>query len=108
MIRGLSRSIASALIISLIPQRFPVPMHATRDLLFVDAAPAPTATNTLRFRIGVVGQVGCYRSYICLRRLNTLQQAEIFALYTGIKIAAYQKQGGGGGARKDSPRQANF
>ena len=91
MTRGLCRSIASALMFSLLPQRFPVPMQATRDLLFVNAAPAPTAKNPLRFRIGVVGQVGYNRSYICSRWVHALQQAELFALYTGIKIAAHQK-----------------
>ena len=91
MTRGLSRSIASALMFSLLPQRFPVPMQATKDLLFVDAAPAPTAKNPLRFHIGEVGQVGYYRSYICPRWVHTLQQAKLFALYTGIKIAAYQR-----------------
>ena len=55
MTRGLSRSIAYVAMFSLLPQRFPVPMRATRDLLFLDAAPAPTAKNLPRFRIGVVG-----------------------------------------------------
>ena len=89
MTRGLSRSIASALMFSLLTQ-FPVPVQVTRNHLFVDAALAPSATNPSRFRVGVVGKVGYYKSYICPRWINTLQQAELFALYTGIKIAAYQ------------------
>ena len=61
-------------------------------IFFVDAAPTLSAVNPLRLRVGVVGGMGYYKSYLCPKWISGLQQAELFALYIGAKIAAYWQQ----------------
>ena len=76
------------LLFSLISQK--AVLQGRRDcregqVLFVDAA-----AEGDRFRVGVVGDVGFYGSYLCPRWVQTLQQGELYAMYTDAKIAAYK------------------
>ena len=53
--------------------------------MFADAAPEGE-----RFRIGIVGEKGFYRSSICPEWVASLQQAELFVVYAVAELASYR------------------
>ena len=85
--RGVAKGIAIVQLFSCVPQ-------TTNPLGRCDAAPwevftyaAPEGSG---FRVGIVGERGSYRSVRCLPWVNSLQQAEMFAVYVVAKLASYR------------------
>ena len=87
--RAVAKGVATVLLFSLVPQQADVRSRggggAEGPVLFVDAAEEGT-----RFRVGVVGSPGMYRSKLCPRWVRTLQQAELMGIWEEAKIAAYR------------------
>ena len=67
---------------SLFPSTHTPSSHTRVHTFFSDAAPCGA-----RFRVGVVGSPGFYRTYICPRWVHNLQQVELFGVYGALKAA---------------------
>ena len=80
--RNLIRATGTALLLSFPAHHLSEPPHVRVHTFFSDAAPCGQ-----RFRIGVVGSPGFYRSYFCPRWVSSLQQAELFGVYGALKAA---------------------
>ena len=85
--RGVCKGVATVLLFSCVPQRCDPPGPGGRGAweVFVDAAP-----EGKRFRLGIVGGGDYYRSEVCPPWVDSLQQAELYALYIVIKLASYR------------------
>ena len=81
--RTLIRATGTALLLSFPSHGLSDPSHVRVHTFFSDAAPCGR-----RFRIGVVGSPGFYRSYVCPRWVRSLQQAELYGVYGALKAAA--------------------
>ena len=66
-------------------------------IFFSDAAERPEHPG--RFRVGVVGLTGTYKSFKCPSWVRTLQQAELWGVYVAMKIAVYIYRNVAGGRR---------
>ena len=80
--RTLIRATGTALLLSFPSHGLSDPSHVRVHTFFSDAAPCGR-----RFRIGVVGSPGFYRSYVCPRWVRSLQQAELYGVYGALKAA---------------------
>ena len=80
--RTLIRATGRALLLSFPSHGLSDPSHVRVHTFFSDAAPCGR-----RFRIGVVGSPGFYKSYVCPRRVRSLQQAELYGVYGALKAA---------------------
>ena len=85
--RALARATATSLL-------FAFPSHVVdsfrlckRRTLLADAAPCNS-----RFRVGLVGSGRLYKHVLCPEWVHTLQQAELYAAYFAIKMAAYNHE----------------
>ena len=80
--RNLIRATGTALLLCFPAHDLSEPPHVRVHTFFSDVAP-----RGQRFRIGVVGSPGFYRSYVCPRWVSSLQQAELFGVYGALKAA---------------------
>ena len=79
---SLARATGIVLLFSFPAHALRAPSHTRIHTFCFDAAPC-----SKRFRIGVVGAPGFYRSYVCPRWVRGLQQAELFGVYGALKAA---------------------
>jgi len=93
----LAKSVGTAVLLAHIPHSFE-PVRTGGWTLFSDAA-----EDGDRFRVGIVGLRGLYKSVLCPTWIESLQQAELFGIYLAAKLAIYiqrnaqvqSSQGGG-------------
>ena len=83
--RALARSTATSLLFSIPQHKVRATTHTRRETIFADAAPLGR-----RFQVGVVGRLGMYRQEVCPAWVTNLQQAELYAGYVAMRIAAYR------------------
>ena len=80
--RTLIRATAMVLLLSFPSHCLHLPSHTRSHAFFCDAAECGS-----RFRVGVVGSPGLYRSYLCPQWVHSLQQAELYGAYSALKVA---------------------
>ena len=85
--RGVAKGVATVLLFSCVPQAADPLCDCGQAPweVFTDAAPEGSG-----FRVGIVGEVGFYRSMRCPAWVSSLQQAELFAVYMVAKLATYR------------------
>ena len=81
----LARSLGTAITCSIPPLHNPQHSHRCTRTFFSDAAEVLGG-----FRMGVVGEPGCYRTRLCPPWIKSLQQAEVYAGYWAAKLAVYK------------------
>lgn len=81
---ALSRGMATSIMLACLGHRFREPTRAKPIILFADAA-----EEGARFRVGVVGSKGLYRSTLCPRWVRSLQQAELWGILYAAKLGTY-------------------
>ena len=83
--RALQRSMALAIMLSCLGHRFHPRAPEGGMTIFSDAAECRSG----RFRIGITGRYGPYKSFLCPKWVTTLQQGELWGVYIALKIAVY-------------------
>ena len=96
--RAAARGVGTAVMLAHMPHSF-AEAKTEGFIFFSDAAERPERAG--RFRVGVVGLTGTYKSLKCPGWVRTLQQAELWGVYAAMKLCVYifrNVSGGGGGA----------
>ena len=84
--RNLARATATSLLFSFPSHTVHAKSLARRTTMFADTAP-----YGIRFRVGVVIPIGQYCHEVCPKWIKNLQQAELFASYPAVRLAAYRR-----------------
>ena len=91
----LAKAVGTAIMLAHVPHKFE-PASTKGWTFFSDAA-----EDGERFRVGIVGLRGLYKSMLCPAWVASLQQAELFGIYLAVKLAMYIRRNAQGGS--DSP-----
>ena len=83
--KSVQRSMALMLMLSCLGHKFHPCAQREGMTVFSDAAECRHG----RFRVGLVGYEGPYKSYLCPKGVTSLQQAELWGIYIAAKIAIY-------------------